>query len=622
MLSLAPVGDWQALVMSLGPYTYWQLNETSGAVVSDVSSGLNGVIVGNMVLGAAGAGPSDGFAGFGGDHRAFQFDGATSFVNCGTQVDLNVGSHTILTWIKTQPFAGGGHNAILTKGDSSYRVQRAYSGEFVEDTDDGINPATIGVRYLIGTRPMDDGTWHMVTCVLDQGVRSLYFDGSLDVSGAGYGTTAIVGYPVYIGENAQAPGRVWPGWISDVALFNRALSAAEIASLWQFALSGVSAPAIGIPPVSQNVFVGQAVTFSVSAVSGSAPFAYQWRKDGTALPGATSSVLLINSAGYADGGSYDVVVTNTVDSVTSLPAKLTVWPPATFADLTNGLVLHLKFDGDFTDSSGFGNNAMPGGTPIFVPGKIGQAVHVGSYKASSSYNYVAVPYSPSFDFSSDFSVSFWVRYTGLPNDLPMIGDATNSTYNPGWVLTDEGGKLEWSLEAIDTSGARIADPVLGSPVMNDGNWHQVVMVVSYFGDAVTNYVDGVCVEVSPLGPLTSVDTSGPIVIGQDASGTYSSFAGASAEYDIDDVGIWARALSQIEAESIYPAGQYGQSFDAYGPVILTIQPMPTGVIVLWPAGTLLSADDPAGPWFPVIGSSPPAYRVTQLPVKKFYRVQL
>jgi hypothetical protein len=621
-LSLAPVSDWQALMMALGPYTYWQLNETSGTVASDVSSGLDGVIVGNMVLGAAGARPSDGFAGFGGAHQAFQFDGATSFVNCGTQVDLNVTSHTILTWVKSQPFIYGGHNAILTKGDSSYRVQRAYSGEFLEDTDDGINPATIGVRYLIGTRPVDDGTWHMITCVLDQGVRSLYFDGSLDVSGAGYGTTAIAGYPVYIGENAQAPGRVWPGWISDVALFNRALSAAEIAGLWQFALNGASAPGIGTQPVSQDVFVGQPVTFSVSAVAGSAPFGYQWRKDGTLIAGATSSVLFMGSAGYADAGNYDVVVTNQVGSVTSLPATLTIWPPATFANLTNGLVLHLKFDGDFTDSSGLGNNGIPGGSPAFVPGKIGQAVHVGSYRASSAYNYVAVPYSPTFGFDNDFSVSLWVRYTGLPNDLPMIGNATGSTYFPGWVLTDDTGKLERSLEAINTSGARIADPVSGSPVLNDGNWHQIVMVVSYSGDALTNYVDGVCVDVSPLGPLTNLDTSGPIVIGQDPSGTYSSFGGASAEYDIDDVGIWARALSQIEAESIYAAGQYGQSFDGYGPVVLRIQSTPAGVLVLWSAGTLVSADDPAGPWLPVIGSSPPAYQVTPLTAKKFYRVQL
>ena len=60
-----------------------------------------------------------------------------------------------------------------------------------------------------------------------------------------------------------------------------------------------------------------------------------------------------------------MVVSNSVTSVTSLPAVLTVMIPQSFANLTNGLVLHLPFDGNFNDTSGKGHNgAGVGATPL------------------------------------------------------------------------------------------------------------------------------------------------------------------------------------------------------------------------------------------------------------------
>ena len=47
-------------------------------------------------------------------------------------------------------------------------------------------------------------------------------------------------------------------------------------------------PAISTQPRSQSVVAGQSATFTVTA-SGTAPFSYQWKKNGTAILGATSS---------------------------------------------------------------------------------------------------------------------------------------------------------------------------------------------------------------------------------------------------------------------------------------------------------------------------------------------
>ena len=64
-------------------------------------------------------------------------------------------------------------------------------------------------------------------------------------------------------------------------------------------------------------------TFAVVA-NGTQPLAYQWKRNGVNLPGATASTLTINQPQASDAGDYSVVVSNSVGSVSSAPAKLTV----------------------------------------------------------------------------------------------------------------------------------------------------------------------------------------------------------------------------------------------------------------------------------------------------------
>jgi len=85
-----------------------------------------------------------------------------------------------------------------------------------------------------------------------------------------------------------------------------------------------SAPLIVTPPANQTVTAGQTATFSVTA-SGTAPLTYQWSKNGTAIPGATSSTYTTPATVLGDSGSlFSVTVTNTTGSATGGPATLTV----------------------------------------------------------------------------------------------------------------------------------------------------------------------------------------------------------------------------------------------------------------------------------------------------------
>jgi uncharacterized repeat protein (TIGR02543 family) len=92
----------------------------------------------------------------------------------------------------------------------------------------------------------------------------------------------------------------------------------------------IPAPTIILPPASQTVAAGGSVNLNVS-VTGTAPFSYQWVKDGTLVAGATNSSLAFVSAGVTNSGVYYLVVTNAYGVAISLSAAVTVSAPQLLA---------------------------------------------------------------------------------------------------------------------------------------------------------------------------------------------------------------------------------------------------------------------------------------------------
>lgn len=87
--------------------------------------------------------------------------------------------------------------------------------------------------------------------------------------------------------------------------------------------SAPTAPAISAQPQDVAVAVGGSATFSVTA-SGDPPPAFQWRKNGANIAGATGATLALGNVQPSDAGTYSVVVTNSAGSATSGNAVLTV----------------------------------------------------------------------------------------------------------------------------------------------------------------------------------------------------------------------------------------------------------------------------------------------------------
>ena len=114
-------------------------------------------------------------------------------------------------------------------------------------------------------------------------------------------------------------------------------------------------PSIIGQPISAVINPGQPATFTVT-VDGSAPFHYQWSKDGHAV-GDDSATLTIASVQPSDAGSYAVVVSNLAGEATSTAATLKLAPPganlalgkhtlASSVENVQGTAAKLAVDGD------------------------------------------------------------------------------------------------------------------------------------------------------------------------------------------------------------------------------------------------------------------------------------
>jgi len=90
-------------------------------------------------------------------------------------------------------------------------------------------------------------------------------------------------------------------------------------------IPGNEPPGIKRPPSSQLGYWGTSVAFDVLG-KGTLPLSYQWRKNGSAIAGASDATLGLTNLQLADAGSFTVVITNAYGSITSNPAILTVNP--------------------------------------------------------------------------------------------------------------------------------------------------------------------------------------------------------------------------------------------------------------------------------------------------------
>jgi len=94
--------------------------------------------------------------------------------------------------------------------------------------------------------------------------------------------------------------------------------------LWKVTYTGSGAPIVSVQPQGITVPIGENAVFSVGA-SGLAPFTYRWQENEIDITGATESTFTISNVQLSDNGkSFQCVISNSVGSVISNPAALSV----------------------------------------------------------------------------------------------------------------------------------------------------------------------------------------------------------------------------------------------------------------------------------------------------------
>jgi hypothetical protein len=206
--------SYQDSVLDTDPVSYWRLGESSGTSAADSKGSNTGTYTNAPTLVQPGALAGD-------SNTAVSFDGSNDYVRVPTAASLNITSAiTIEAWIQVRAWDYN-WQAIVTKGDSDYRLHRWMNS-------DNLSFDTNGGYDVQGAANVNDGSWHHVVATWDGSTKYMYVDGVLDTTLAFTGPLANNSYDLAIGENLEMTGRYWDGLIDEVAVYNRALSATEV----------------------------------------------------------------------------------------------------------------------------------------------------------------------------------------------------------------------------------------------------------------------------------------------------------------------------------------------------------------------------------------------------------
>ena len=461
----------------------------------------------------------------------------------------------------------------------------------------------LGGVAVVGGAPVVPGTWTHLAIVVTGGTSTFYVNG-VATGSAGRPNLPASTDALSLGIKADL-SEPFVGRIDEVRVFSvltghfsvgdLLLSRVPPGALPPFVISGPTARP------GNSVLSGNAFDLSLVA-GGTAPLVYQWRKDGVNVAGATGTTLAFTNVTTAQSGSYDVVITNTYGSVTSVVAAVTVLPPGspTIAPVayyrlgendTNAVADQSA--GDFTvDSVGAFNLTLAGVPPMYstntgVSGStLCMAVDQGGY----------VNATPIITNADNWGIEAWVAGDTTTENRCIVYNGSSA--NSGMGLYQIGDQYQGLMGGIAFVG--------GVPITN-GVWVHLAIVTS--AGTTTLYVNGVAAGTAgrPNQPTSDGSTFG---LGLKADG----------------VEMFTGKIDEVRLFNVTLPGQFSPKdlLLTRVPPVASVPPVQiaregTNVVLTWPAGNLQQADALTGPWNTVAGATSPW---TNAPVGtvKFFRV--
>jgi hypothetical protein len=221
-----------------------------------------------------------------------------------------------------------------------------------------------------------------------------------------------------------------------------------------FAITGVGRPFLTAPITDRVGALGGKVYFRMQA-SGQHPLSYQWRCNGTNLPGATNMLLTLTNLQASQAGFYSVVVSNAFGTNISREASLTTAPffitqhPRSAWVLTNASTnfqISVKSSFPLSYQWRFNTGDIVGETNATLALSNITAAAGGSYLVVVSNSFGAVTsavatltvVAPENAFSVPYLYDGWfiTRFSGIPGITYAI-EWTPSLYPPDWQWLNE-----------------------------------------------------------------------------------------------------------------------------------------------------------------------------------------
>ena len=278
---------------------------------------------------------------------AFSFNGSNQCVQIPYSQTLVDANYSVEVWVNPLAQVSGPLNQDVIFGQSFGQcLLLARTGSSGVAIAFGFGTSQVTFKLVVSASELPIGQFSHLVGTWDGTTLRLYVNGVLDAQSTPGASPVDSGCSFFIGGlytanegSCNYEGQFFNGLIDEVSFFNRALSGAEIQSIYNAGSAGKCiVPFITSQPRGQVGYWGKSVTFTVTS-AGTTPLSYQWLKNATPVQGASGSSLVLTNLQLTDAGNYSVVVTNAYGSTTSSNAYLTMNPAGVSLALYSGITI-------------------------------------------------------------------------------------------------------------------------------------------------------------------------------------------------------------------------------------------------------------------------------------------